>query len=1270
MPPTASGDGSLPPVPDDEPTPSPVQLPWSQIPKFVPGVTNVQEYSQKLQFLASLWPVEHLDQLAPRAALLIEGTAFKKIAKIPPAKLKVKTTDGVAALVEAIGGSWGSTELEERYEYFEKSLYGTTQRNDESHDSFLARMEANFTELLSRNTTLEEVQAYVLLRQSTLSAEDKKRILLEHEGELQYKPVVKSFRLLSSRFFNEFQTGRVSQRTKVYDANFLDNSESHDAASSHDSGTYERAYLTHASSEDAEPELDQEFIDALVAQDDADALAVATFEGEFEEFLQDTPEMFEALTTYIEARSKLIEKKKSRGFWPVKGKNKHGKGKGKGFGKRSKDRDALLQKIARSHCRRCGALGHWKAECPLASGAEKSGGPPSTASANVVMDERPQEVFATVGDVDEVFSEEDDNEAYVMPSVESSLQFQSCHAECFMLTHECKNRGIHNLSQRMSSFNSKRVQRFSGKSQCACDPVESKRFQMPPRKCPDEPSSDQAPVANRSCRFSETFASEQVYSSLETFCTHAILDTGASRCIIGDRTLKRLQQSLPAEISARFRKQDSQVKFRFGNNQSLTSMYAIQMPLKHKEQKKLWLSVEVVPGATPFLFSKKAFKMLHGSLDSRTDQCFMRKVQDGPIKLMTSPTGLYLINMIDICVRNEAAMFQETASDIPVKSVPEMPDGDRLGYENHKNSIMGRTEVVLQSQKSNKPGLRFQRNRCFRSSDSQPNSNRASETCDSHAACGKHAQDDCRGHHPPADLAPPDLCASVGKTRSDHRDGDRDRSSDSWPIAGNDEPDQHAKDGIGESERRDHGPKEASRAQDSWTNNGSKLRCFRRKYNNVDVSASDRSDPAPRKSSFGRISCGHLGRDRRSDDPTECPDDSCGRAHQSRCSTSAYDAASRKSDTGRMGKQSDFIWTKAQGEVLRGSDAPGPRILSLEPSSIFELDAGATGLCPVRTAMDVEGRSMMSSPEAQQFHAEVLAARKDLQTDVTDKTNSPISHQIEQSINNLKDSLINHVQSNSNNSRIFLLEIYANNNSPLTEAVQRLGYKAMRFTKEDGDLATFAGRQKLWGLIERLQPEHIWMAPECGPWSGWNRLNMGKSSFMFDLISMKQEMQMPHVHLCRRICEYQVRLGRHFHLEQPAGSSLIQMDAFAFIRQHTVAARFDMCRFGLRIPKTNRFLKKRSQVLTTSRQLFHELNGFLCANQHSHQRIEGSISVNGQSQRLTSFCAIYCQGFAKMVAGKLCKLHHTMIGSDEHAMVFDDEEEERPKKRFKTTLQL
>jgi len=74
---------------------------------------------------------------------------------------------------------------------------------------------------------------------------------------------------------------------------------------------------------------------------------------------------------------------------------------------------------------------------------------------------------------------------------------------------------------------------------------------------------------------------------------------------MGDRTLKKLQQSLSGEINARFRKQDSQVKFRFGNNQSLTSMYAIQMPLKHREQTKLRLSVDWFLEPPLFYFPRK-----------------------------------------------------------------------------------------------------------------------------------------------------------------------------------------------------------------------------------------------------------------------------------------------------------------------------------------------------------------------------------------------------------------------------------------------------------------------------------------------------------------------------------------------------------------------------------------------------------------------------------------------------------------------------------------
>ena len=81
--------------------------------------------------------------------------------------------------------------------------------------------------------------------------------------------------------------------------------------------------------------------------------------------------------------------------------------------------------------------------------------------------------------------------------------------------------------------------------------------------------------------------------------------------------------------------------------------------------------------------------------------------------------------------------------------------------------------------------------------------------------------------------------------------------------------------------------------------------------------------------------------------------------------------------------------------------------------------------------------------------------------------------------------------------------------------------------------------------------------------------------------------------------------------------------------------------------------------------MFHALHGQRCANQHSHHRIEGSVSIRGFRQRLTSFCATYCTGFARVMARNICFSSHVAVGPDEHAMVFHDEEDERPKKRAK-----
>ena len=132
-------------------------LPWQQIPNFQARVTNLDEYSQKLRLLKERWPSEHLHLLAPMAALDVEGAAFQKIARLD--RGKPFSENRVQILVESLGGTWGKTKVEERYHFFEQAIYQVGQKADESNDSYLARHDYDFEELLTRGVTLEEIRA-------------------------------------------------------------------------------------------------------------------------------------------------------------------------------------------------------------------------------------------------------------------------------------------------------------------------------------------------------------------------------------------------------------------------------------------------------------------------------------------------------------------------------------------------------------------------------------------------------------------------------------------------------------------------------------------------------------------------------------------------------------------------------------------------------------------------------------------------------------------------------------------------------------------------------------------------------------------------------------------------------------------------------------------------------------------------------------------------------------------------------------------------------
>ena len=158
----------------------------------------------------------------------------------------------------------------------------------------------------AKKVTLDEIRAYVLLRQSALSPEEKKRVIVDGKGDLQYERVREAIRLLGSRFFQELQGG-VKGRTKMYDTNTLmEEAETHLVVPGGQQGD-EWSYGDDESS----------FIQMMAEQNDEDAVFIQEFEEQIIETVQESGELAQCFSAYQDARARLRDRARGRGFWPV-----------------------------------------------------------------------------------------------------------------------------------------------------------------------------------------------------------------------------------------------------------------------------------------------------------------------------------------------------------------------------------------------------------------------------------------------------------------------------------------------------------------------------------------------------------------------------------------------------------------------------------------------------------------------------------------------------------------------------------------------------------------------------------------------------------------------------------------------------------------------------------------------------------------------------------------------------------------------------------------
>ena len=226
--------------------------------------------------------------------------------------------------------------------------------------SFVNRLNVAFQDL--GEVTVKEMKAFILLKQSALTPDDKRKVIVMTAGKISAEKIEMAMRSLHTKVLGSGSTSELKK--KVYPVNYMEDE------------------IEEAHSVFEDEVMDEDWIlQSMAEQGDEDAQVIAEFEDQLVEVVQDSPELSLCFSAYSEARGRIRDRIKARGFWPPKGKGKSMK-KGFNFKGGGKRRQSLADRIAASHCRVCGQKGHWKWECPKKSSTSTT---TSTADVNVAL---------------------------------------------------------------------------------------------------------------------------------------------------------------------------------------------------------------------------------------------------------------------------------------------------------------------------------------------------------------------------------------------------------------------------------------------------------------------------------------------------------------------------------------------------------------------------------------------------------------------------------------------------------------------------------------------------------------------------------------------------------------------------------------------------------------------------------------------------------------------------------------------------------------------
>ncbi len=186
------------------------------------------------------------------------------------------------------------------------------------------------------------------------------------------------------------------------------------------------------------------------------------------------------------------------------------------------------------------------------------------------------------------------------------------------------------------------------------------------------------------------------------------------------------------------------------------------------------------------------------------------------------------------------------------------------------------------------------------------------------------------------------------------------------------------------------------------------------------------------------------------------------------------------------------------------------------------------------------------------------------------------------------------------------------------------------FDKTEGwNVFSGSDRQRFWSFLEQSQPEHLAMSPECRAYSpimniNWERMDPGKSR------CIRTEGKIMWNFTISAAWE-QMRMGRYFPIEHPAGASSWQTPEARELMEHPDVAlvTFDQCACGLQVHPSG-LSEKATSFLTNNHWLAMLLCQKQCDGQHVHVRLEGG--------QLTKKAQVYPEALCLLIAASVEKL--------------------------------